>query len=467
MHYWKSPPYFSLVHGRRTLIWWCPIHQCFLTIRAPEREFAYWGRNEQVSSFHCDQTKMRFNSCPTAFKTKHWRPLYESYILDIKTLRKFSNAEPWGVDSSKPAEIGLSLLPPVDVGLDRDTIGTLPKTLDAASEFKGLETHWIRIIERERCEKNRERHRYGKQHYVQSDHVEDKISTIIKLFQTSNNAALILTGFAAGFEFKVLSSFYPNLLSFGYFTHWLDLQNVASGIADGPLLPSLRETLVACGFGGHSKDVQSVLSQHNAATDTVRAAAILIQFLGFPSDGKRYQIGCSSQSKQKYYRRRNIPATPEEKRYWKGARPRPKEFFPFITRVSRTTGLADFTEKSLDNLFSDYNPTAVGISNAKRYGWICLPDLETLEIFVSSVHGWEDEEEIVWSVISDSNPTAVPARDWEELRLNQEEMLQSKANEKLEQRRLKKESQDDVYDLRDLELPVKCSDGRSHDLYGE
>ncbi|KAL6832595.1 hypothetical protein V8C40DRAFT_262469 [Trichoderma camerunense] len=388
-----------------------------------------------------------------SFKTKHWRQLYESRILDIKALKESAkgasfvivDAEPWGKDNSEPAEIGLSLLPPICVNLDCESMDTLPKTLDAASSSMGLETHWIRLIDRERRERGREQQRYGTQHCVSSDKVAETITRIIESFRdkTSGDAPLILTGFAVVFELQVLSNIYPDLLN--YFTSWVDLQEVASGMTDGIERPSLRETLIACGFEGYRHSQESrIARQHNAATDTVRTAMLLVRFLRLPSNGEMLDIDQSSQKKQQFPRERsNTPATPKEKNYWKGSRPRPKEFYPFITKVYRTPTFEGFDGRNLFNLFSKYEPTAVGISNGKRYGWLCLPNLKTLENFVRSVHMREDEDGSVWEVFSEYDPTVIPAQDWEELKLYQKEELQAEIDEKRKQRRLKKESQSD------------------------
>ncbi|KAL6802029.1 hypothetical protein J3E68DRAFT_447834 [Trichoderma sp. SZMC 28012] len=388
-----------------------------------------------------------------SFKTKHWRRLYESRISDIKALKESANsavfvivdAEPWGRDNSEPAEIGLSLLPSSCANLDCETMDTLPKTLDEASNLIGLETHWVRLIDRERREKGREQHRYGTQHFVSGDKVEETIIGIIESFRDkkSGDAPLILTGFAVAFELQVLSNIYPDLLN--YFTSWVDLQEVTSGMTDGIERPSLRETLIACGFEGYRHSQGSRIARpHNAATDTVRTAMLLVRFLRLPSDGEMLDIDQSSQKKQQFPRRRsNTPATPKEKNYWKGSRPRPKEFYPFITKVYRTPTFEGFDGRNLFNLFSNYEPTAVGISNGKRYGWLCLPNLKTLENFVRSVHMWKDEDGSVWEVFSEFDPTVVPAQDWEELKLHQKEELQAEIDEKRKQRRLKKESQSD------------------------
>lgn len=219
------------------------------------------------------------------FKTKHWRQLYESRISDIKTLKECAksaafviiDAEPWGRDDSEPAEIGLSFLTPAHVDLE------LPMTLDEASNLTGLDTRWIRFVDRERREKGREEHRYGTQHLVLGNKAEETLKDIIESFQDQipGGTPLILTGFAVVFELQVLSNLYPNILK--YFTYWVDLQELASGVVDGITRTSLRDTLIACDFDGYrySQDSQTAVFRHNAATDTVRIAVLLIRFWRF------------------------------------------------------------------------------------------------------------------------------------------------------------------------------------------
>lgn len=107
--------------------------------------------------------------------------------------------------------------------------------------------------------------------------------------------------------------------------------------------------------------------------------------------------------------------------------------------------------QSLFDLFAEYEPTAVGISSEKKYGWVCLPDLETLQDFIECVNGKKAGDGHVWTVISDYDPTVVPARDWEELRSNQKLELQAEADEKRAQRRLKRETRSDVMGFENFE----------------
>ncbi|KAL6892135.1 hypothetical protein GGI43DRAFT_430213 [Trichoderma evansii] len=396
---------------------------------------------------------MTYNLHPR-FKTKHWQALYEAPILNIATLKNVTSdgaafvvidAEPWGADDSKPAEIGISILPPVDPNFNY-SVYALPMTFDAVSSYNGAETHWIRIIDRERREKHRERHRYGKHYYVRSEEVELVILDIIHSFQATNckalsNSPLILTGFALVFELRVLSNLYPNILN--HFTYWLDIQEVANSLS-GTLNPGLSDTLIACGFRSHEENLPSGISQHNAATDAIRTTAILIQFLRFKDSEERLIITHSKKKKQKpSWKRSNTPAMSEEKRLWRGARPRPKEFFPY-TRVSRTSGFGNLPVQHLFDLFAHFNPTAVGINSGKAYGWVCLPSLEALQTFVESMNGKtvnDGEDGDIWTVISDYNPNIVPARDWGQLRSN----LQAVADEKRVQRRLKRETKSEDF----------------------
>lgn len=85
----------------------------------------------------------------------------------------------------------------------------------------------------------------------------------------------------------MLSHLYPNILK--YFTYWVDLQEVASGVVDGIARPSLRDTLTTCGFEGYrySHCPKTAVSRHNAATDTVRIVVLLILLLALPNNEKK------------------------------------------------------------------------------------------------------------------------------------------------------------------------------------
>jgi hypothetical protein len=260
------------------------IHKSTFSLRALHLKIVYSKGN----------TKMAFNPHPPAFQTRHWRDLYTSFILDVSTLKTVAangasfvciDAEPWGTDTSQPAEIGISFLPNLR-GAEIQASGIKSEAnLDAFSAAYGLETHRVLVSGRERQERYREGHRYGDEHVCEAHEVEQLILDLIKQFRQkaskkNDPSSLILTVFSHTFEFRMLSAQYPQVLTSGDFTSWLDLQALAAeaSVTDTKLIvPSLRETLVACGFQGQA--VPKDKAQHNSATDTVRIAALLSFFV--------------------------------------------------------------------------------------------------------------------------------------------------------------------------------------------
>ncbi|KAM9880932.1 hypothetical protein VDGL01_04940 [Verticillium dahliae] len=402
---------------------------------------------------------MVFNPHPTGFRTKHWRKLYESYILDINSLRQvvasggifvFVDAEPWGADSSKPAEIGLSLLPSLDLITNANTSSTMLWTLDNLSTEHCIETHRFRVLGRDRQEKRRQPHRFGQKYEIVDEEIEKSISDIIQRFtqqhsHPSRQTPIVLAGFSLRFEFCILSGLYPKVLRF--FTHWLDLQEVAARVAvmDAKLVhPSLRETLVACGF----QDVasQSTKLLHNAATDTTQAAALLVRLMSL-REGEELHIQCSSHnSHPRTYRK-----DPLKKRIWR-RRPAPKEIFPYAAKVSRKEGFTMFnTAEPILSLFADHCPVAVGLSGDKKHAWVCLPAFDALEKFIHHVNTLSKYED-AWVATSAYDEAITPAKDMTELRLTQQQNLHALADEKRKQRSRK---MTDVCLLEDEEQRVK------------
>lgn len=61
----------------------------------------------------------------------------------------------------------------------------------------------------------------------------------------------------------------------------------------------------------------------------------------------------------------------------------------------------------LFDIFFTYNPIAVGIASNGSYGWVSLPSLSELDIFVKGVDGSEFKKEM-WEVISNYDPLVTP-----------------------------------------------------------
>lgn len=393
---------------------------------------------------------MAFNPSPPAFKTRHWRNLYASCIFDLRTLKTVAasgasfmclDAESWGTDSSKPAEIGISFLSNLR-GTEIQASNTESvATLDAFSTSCGLETHWIRILGRERQQKYREGHRYGREHVCEAHEVEQFILDLIQQFRQkptkqNDQSSLILAVFSHTFECRMLSAQYPEILSSGVLNSWLDLQALAAeaSVKDTNLqVPSLQETLVSCGIEGQA--IPKAKSQHNSATDSVRIAALLSFFVTVDS-GEKLDIKALPKTLQRIHRQ-----DPTTKKNWNG-RPTPYELFPFTAKVWQETSLSKLhSAQVLRKIFKDYEPTAVGLHKDKRHGWVCLRDLGSLEDFVrrvnkSAIKGVEG----TWFAVSVHDPTVVPVRDLSELKAKRNQEVHARAEEKREQRRLNKEN---------------------------
>lgn len=70
------------------------------------------------------------------------------------------------------------------------------------------------------------------------------------------------------------------------------------------------------------------------------------------------------------------------------------------------------------NLYASYEPTAVRISNGKRYGWVCLRDMNPLQGFVQRINGSKLGDGDEWKAVSDYDPTVVPAKNREEVKID-------------------------------------------------
>lgn len=362
------------------------------------------------------------------------------------------DAEPWGPDLSKPAEIGISFVPAFhDTHKDINS----PTTLEALCHALQLETHWIRVVGRDRREGNREIARFGQRHDTEDDQVETTISNLIDSFKQKHysqsfrpalppeKGPLILAAFSINFEFRILSNLYPQVLQ--HFTSWLDLQEIASEVATDSesrlILPGLHETLTACGFQDSADARGCKTLQHNAANDTMRAAAVLRHFMTMDVEKESsLSIPVSSRRPNHSRRYRHAPSTPEQRQFWKGVRPKPKELYPYGARVSRTTRCIDLDTRALFDLFAPYNPVAVGISNGKRYGWVCLHDLQALEHLVRSIDGSSLSDGYIWKAISDYGSTVVPMQSRDEYKASQRRAMEADADEKRAQRQARKEA---------------------------
>ncbi|KAI9167990.1 hypothetical protein HJFPF1_04134 [Paramyrothecium foliicola] len=241
-----------------------PLHASFATLASSTVYLALVLTAMQVG---LATTRLRDN---TAFQAVSYGftvfSILGPLIYAVLLLSTYIFAFAW---SWRPAEIGITLLPAFAGRVSKYR----PTTLEEMSRDLGTETHLMRLVGRERGAANREKHRLGKEHYIQDAHVEQTISEIIDEFLGKQR-------FSATFELRILSTLYPQALQ--HFSSWLDLQKLAketmSEQQENIPTPSLRETLLACGFGVDARDFQGLVTKHNAATDSLRTAAVLVCF---------------------------------------------------------------------------------------------------------------------------------------------------------------------------------------------
>lgn len=212
----------------------------------------------------------------------------------------------------------------------------------------------------------------GKVEWVQPKEVESTLVSILKSIQSavitgsaslkqesSELPTLTLVGFDLYLEFRILSTEYPRLLT-ECFTSWVDLQEIAKDlfIGLGKRVPVLTDTLIAFGFKPDLLAIVSKATQHSAGTDTIRMTALLVNLLAFPLD-KNLSIELTP--RRKWSRGSMGNRYRNDEKFFLDSRPSPWEFFPFTARARRIGGpVTKATPEDINEIFSEYNPTAVG-----------------------------------------------------------------------------------------------------------
>ena len=133
---------------------------------------------------------MKYSRDPQGFKVAHWRHLYDACISSPDALTELRDvifvafdAEPWGHDNSRPAELGISMLRMFDAV--RSVQPTPLATLDHFVKTCAVETHQIQVgdIERpRRCESNR----FGIEHTIAAEDVEQKVMRLVESYQNDS-----------------------------------------------------------------------------------------------------------------------------------------------------------------------------------------------------------------------------------------------------------------------------------------
>lgn len=362
---------------------------------------------------------MRYaNNCKN-LETRQWKALWENNIPDLATLKSqitsrgvvVVDAEPWKIGGRTACrEFGIAYIPPIQA-FHSDDPG-LPKTLTSYQQHYAIKSHCYHIRGRERKEGG-PAFAFGEADLVDAEAVQEALLGTTRSFGDTDSPKPILVGFDLAFELRVITAHYPRLT--GRFSGWVDAQELAADASGRPEMPSLRDTLIALGFGGDPRAVCGRANRrHCAGNDVVRLAAGLVELMRWAGrSSPPLDIG-RSQKKSSKQKNRSRPSL--TRKLWR-SRPKPYDFYPFTARIYETSehrALQRIALRALFDYFSSYSPTAAGINSSKTYGWVCLPDHETLGAFVHQFDGTQESGEgYIWKAVAacEKSTTSTAASD--------------------------------------------------------
>ncbi|KAK2616460.1 hypothetical protein QQS21_000702 [Conoideocrella luteorostrata] len=396
---------------------------------------------------------MRYHRTPNFFRTRHWAKLWQNNIPDLESLQICMgktgfvaiDAEPWGDQSALVAEIALSLVYP----FDRSNFDQCPNTTSQLRSGLRISTHCVKISGREQG--RRERSHADDSQTVPLDEVEPTLVNILDSFKTTlaaqrelssgdrdHPAQLVLIGFDLGFEFRSISTSYPLITE--YFTSWVDLQELVKDISQADRAPTMRDSLIALGFGDDRHAIGSIHKKHSSGMDTLRMTALLVGLLFYQNDAP---LNIQFTNRRKWSPGKAHGRYMGTGKFFHKTRPKPKEFHPFTAEVLlRGSSLNEISASRLYDMFAHYDPLAAGNGSNKRrndlMGWVSLPSLEALDYFVKDINGAESEYGGMWQAVSLYDPILTPIRTASELESFKELRLQEEIQEKRSQRTQKK-----------------------------
>ncbi|KAK9787337.1 putative Exonuclease domain-containing protein [Seiridium cardinale] len=291
-------------------------------------------------------------------------------------------------------EIGIAVLsPPVsDSRISEEDLKSQGQTPQAFLAQNAIESHWIKIKGRERRERSQDRYYFGQAEETEAEQCETAIVSLLQAIRQRFRSPLVLIGFDLVFEFKTIVSHLSQITQ--YFSSWVDLREIAAEISNANS-PGMKDTLLAFELFRPDLAVRGK-NDHNAGNDAIRQLAVLVNLLNLRKGGRLHFDHHGDR----------VEDRDALQKFWNQTRPRPKELYPFTARI-RIQGkdLISLVPNCprLFSLFSDYQPTAVGMTRFGKYGWVCLPSLDELNRFITGIHGQEFKGEI-WSAFTDYNP---------------------------------------------------------------
>lgn len=328
---------------------------------------------------------MHFRNTPVW--TKHIRPLWDSKIPDLTTLKaRVPNSvlvvldiESFSTDTGgrkrKPSgdisEIGLAILPVND--------GRYPPFYPCLREFydeNGVEAHTIQIHKRNTRRKGNENRRFGDVVQASAENVNSILSTMLSRYDGN----IILLGFDLHAELKWIAQHCAAISSL--FTTWVDLQDLiwqesASNSDQVPTRPGLQATMKGLQLP-HYRDWRRCQNRHYASNDALRCLLVLSSLLSPIAPG----FAPPTSSKDPFSRFAKLP--------------KPSRKFPFAARMRAMDGrrLPRQTPQSLQKAFARFaGLNGVGLNaQTKRLRsagvgtwWVSFRDEVSLSDFILEV----------------------------------------------------------------------------------
>ena len=362
------------------------------------------------------------------FPTKDWQKLWESSITTLPQLAEAARTSGFvAIDVEpdadlKPAEIGLSFLPPQPHHHPEPKVWLK----DLQQQFS-IQSHCFRPPNKDT--RLRKSFHLGEVEYVTPQDMEQTFAKYLHSFASTisesdpeSHPKLVLVGFDLGFEMRWLSKEFLTILQ--KFTSWIDMQELINNLATGPVSrcrPNMRECLMAFGFSNNNARRRSQNTRHNAGMDTMRIIGLLLKLLTFETDRRiditRYGATKTGERRQmsRHFGDRTMNGHVD---MFVHRRPSPPQRFPFLVEV-RLLGTAarGIRPITLNEIFCSYKLIAVASAKTQRpgatyvKGWIALEDLQSLEEVVRHVKdGMMNNEQMIWIAISWYNHEVTPVR---------------------------------------------------------
>ncbi|KAK6069947.1 hypothetical protein SCUP234_10362 [Seiridium cupressi] len=331
---------------------------------------------------------MRYHEACRLFKTKHWGTLWQNNILDPDGLKEKSQHTFVAIDF----EGLIAKDERIDSRISEEDLKSQGQTPQAFLARNAIESHWIKIEGRERRERSQDRYYFGQAEEVEAEQCEIALLSLLQAIRQRSRSPLVLVRFDLAFEFKTIASHLSQITQ--YFSSWVDLQEITAEVSNENS-PGMKDTLLAFGFFRPDLAVRGK-SDHNAGNDAIRQLAVPVNLLNLRKGGRLHFDRHGDR----------VEDRDALQKFWNQTRPCPKELYPFTARI-RIEGkdLISLVPNwpRLFSLFSDYQPTAVGMTRFGKYGWVCLPSLEELNRLITEIHGQEFKGEI-WNAFTDYDP---------------------------------------------------------------